>query len=67
MLFAWAISAAIHFVGGILHGLYNILVASAAAQVAFQAMANFVFGGVRVLLKEIVGRHDHARGAVATL
>jgi hypothetical protein len=53
--------------GGTLHGLHDVMVASAAAEIALEAGTNLLLGWVRVASKEIVGGHDHARGAEAAL
>ena len=43
------------------HGLHDVVVAGAAAEVAFEAEADVALGRVRVLLEERDRRHDHAR------
>src|SRR5918995_6834033 len=57
----------VHFLGGVLHGLDDVLVPSAAAHIAFELMPDVALGGVRVPLEKRHRRHDHARGAIATL
>ncbi len=51
----------------ILNRSHDIVVAGAAAQVAFKAMAHFIIGWIRVLLQQIVGGNDHAWCAIAAL
>lgn len=53
--------------GGGQHGPHDVLVARAAAEVAFQGVTHLVRGRVRVLAQQIARRHEHARGAVAAL
>ncbi|KAG1649237.1 hypothetical protein GQR58_029200 [Nymphon striatum] len=48
-------------------GLHDVVVAGAAAQVAFEAFADLGLGWVRVLFQERRRRHDHAWRAVSTL
>ena len=43
------------------------MVTRTTAEVAFQRMANFRFGWIRIVLQQIGGRHDHAGGAKAAL
>src|SRR5215211_2631128 len=50
-----------------LDGLYDVLVARAAAQIPFQAFPYFLLRRVRILLQEADRGHDHARRAVAAL
>src|SRR5215210_4934587 len=52
---------------GLLDGLDDVLVAGAAAQVALEALPDLLLGGVRVLLQEADGSHDHAWRAIAAL
>ena len=49
------------------HGLDDVVVAGAAAQVALEPDPDLLLGGVRVLLEHVDGLHDHARRAVAAL
>src|SRR6056297_1180049 len=49
------------------HGLDDVVVAGAPAEVALEAEADVVLGRVRVLLEQAGGRHHHARRAVAAL
>src|SRR5487761_368453 len=48
-------------------GLHDVLVTRAAAQVALQAGADLLVGGMRMVLDEIDRAHDHAGGAKAAL
>src|SRR5918997_1965193 len=59
--------AALHLPGSLLHGLDDVLVAGAAAEVALQVLPDLLLRGVRVLLEEADGGHDHARRAVTAL
>src|SRR4051794_19691165 len=45
--------------GGGLHGLDDVLVAGAAAQVAGDAVADLLLGRVRVLLQQAIGARQH--------
>src|SRR5690606_40709716 len=57
----------IHLYSSGFDGEYDILVAGAAAEIAFQPVTDFFFGGIRIVLDEGNRRHDHTGGAVATL
>lgn len=48
-------------------GIYDVLIAGAAAEIAFQGVSNFGVGGVGIALDQLEGGHDHSRGAEATL
>src|SRR5690606_37388963 len=56
-----------HLVGRVLDRLHDVLVASAAAEVALQPVANLLFGRIRVALEQVGRGHDHAGRAVAAL
>src|ERR1700694_3160975 len=58
---------AAHRLRGGLHRLDDVHVAGTAAQVAFQASANLVFGRVWILVQEIRGGHDETGCAVSAL
>ena len=45
----------------------DVLVAGAAAEVALEPEAHLLLAGIRVLLEQVDGAHDHARRAVAAL
>src|SRR6476469_2161811 len=49
------------------HGIDDVVVARAAAEVALEPVADFLLTGVRVLLEQVRGAHDHAGSAVAAL
>src|SRR3546814_10902609 len=49
------------------HGLDDVVVAGAAADVAFQLVANGILVRVRMALHEVDGAHDHDRRAEAAL
>src|SRR5260370_41299438 len=57
----------LHLAGGILDSFDDVLVPGTTAQVPGDAPANLFFRRIRILLKEGVGRHQHARRAVAAL
>src|SRR3990172_6167843 len=54
------------FRGG-LDGLDDVVIAGAAAEVAGQTVADLRLPGVGIIAEQAVGRHDHARRAVAAL
>ena len=54
-------------ISGVLHGLDDVVVPGAAAQVAVDAVADLLLGRIRVLRQQVDGRHDHAWRAVAAL
>src|SRR6266852_2357573 len=56
-----------HLPGCVLDGLHDVLVSVAAAQVAGNAPADFVFTGAGVLLQQRTRRQDHAGRAVTAL
>src|SRR5713226_7196843 len=56
-----------HFLGRVLHGLDDIHVTGAAAQVARDCLADFLLARVLVALEERAGGHQHARGAETAL
>src|SRR4051812_789594 len=53
--------------GSVAHGPHDVLVPGAAAQVAFQALADLGVGGVGVVLKQVDRSHDHAGRAEPAL
>src|SRR6476469_7325873 len=59
--------ARLHLLSGVLHRTDDVLVSGAAAQVALDALADLLLGGVRVVAEEVDRLHDHARRAVAAL
>ncbi len=52
---------------GVFDRFDNVLVASAATKIAFEAMAYFVARGIGVSIDELRGRHDHAGRAITAL
>src|SRR4051812_23169531 len=50
-----------------LHGLDDVVVAGAAAEIALETMADLIVRRARMLLQEARRRHDHPRRAVAAL
>src|SRR3546814_8187488 len=55
----------LHARRGRLDGLHDVVVAGAAADVAYQAFAALALVGIRALLPQVEGRQHHARGADA--
>src|SRR5262245_8280240 len=51
----------------VLHGLDDVHVPRAAAEVARDGLPDLVFAGARVPLQQRAARHHHARRAVAAL
>src|SRR4051794_11615762 len=63
-----AMSDARHLVGRLLHGRDDVLVAGAAAEVAFEALPDLLLGELAVGLLDDADRcHHHAGRAVAAL
>src|ERR1700739_2097318 len=56
-----------HFLGGILHGFHDVLVAGATTEVSRNSPANVFLGRMRFFLEQGTGRHDHARRAEPAL
>src|SRR4051812_8442287 len=70
--FSWAPMAVSSGLAGhgslsLLHGLDDVLVAGAAAQVAFELLPDLSFAGVRVALAQVQRAHHHARRAEPAL
>src|SRR5262249_22911901 len=61
------VSQLAHFFGRILHGLDDVDVARAAAEISRKRLADLLFAGVLVALEQGDARHHHARSAVAAL
>src|SRR3990170_3266616 len=57
----------LHLSSGIPDGVDDVLIAGAAAEVAFQAMTDVSLAGVGVPFEDLQGRQHHPRGAEATL
>ena len=49
------------------HRAHDVVVAGAAAEVAFEALADFLLGGVRIVGEQADRRHHHPRRAEAAL
>src|SRR5689334_14079560 len=49
------------------HGLHDVLVAGATAEVSFEAVADLVVSRVRIALEQLLRGHDHAGRAVSAL
>jgi len=56
-----------HGVRGMLYGADDILISSASANIAIQAMADLLIGGMRVAAQQVHYSDNHARGAETTL
>src|SRR3989442_10426020 len=63
----WLSSASLHAFGRILDSTHDVLIARAAADVAFELMANLFFAWIGTILEQLVRGHDHARSAEAAL
>jgi hypothetical protein len=61
------LAAAARVADGLLDRRHDVVVARAAAQVARQRLADLVLGGLRVVLEQVPGGHDHPGRAVAAL
>ena len=57
----------LHGCSALLHGLDNILITGATAQVALELLANHLLAGLWMALAKVNGTHDHAGGAIPTL
>src|SRR5262249_47392688 len=53
--------------GGLLHGLDNIVIPGAAANISFQAVADLFFARIGVLAEQVGRRHNHPRRAITAL
>src|SRR5262245_63313677 len=49
------------------HGIDDALVAGAAAEIGRHGLANLLLARIRVFSEQLVGEHEHARCAEATL
>lgn len=58
---------AFHGNSTLLHGLDDVLVSRAAAQIAFEAFADLLLVGIGVVFDQIECAHDHAWCAIAAL
>ena len=56
-----------HRAGRLLHGLDDVVVAGAAAEVALETLADLLLARVGVVLEDVARLHDHAGSAVAAL
>jgi hypothetical protein len=56
-----------HLLGGTAHGSNHPIVSATPAEMAFQALADLVIGGLRIVHEQRYGGHDQASGAKATL
>src|SRR3954453_5483306 len=48
-------------------GVYDVLIARAPAEIALEAMPDFVIRRIRMVGQKLLRRHDHARRAEAAL
>src|SRR5450631_2673156 len=51
----------------ILYGSYNVLIAGAATDVAFETFADLSFGWIGIVFEQLVGGHNHTRCTETTL
>src|SRR5437588_11240743 len=56
-----------HMFSSILDSTHDVLVTGAAANVALKGLANLGFARVGIVLEQLVGGHNHARGAETAL
>src|SRR5712691_941357 len=56
-----------HVLGCILDSLDNVLVAGAAADIAFETCTNLFFSRVGIVFEQVIRGHNHARRAEAAL
>src|SRR5207302_1768052 len=59
--------AGLHLFSGVLDGFDDVLVASAAADVAFQPFTDLGLCRIRVILQQLIRGHNHTRCAESTL
>jgi hypothetical protein len=57
----------LHSRGGSFHGIHDVLVPGATAEVAFQTVPDFFFRRIRIAVKNLLGSHDHAWRAESAL
>src|SRR6266851_8882865 len=67
LLRASCASAGAQFLGGVLHRLDDVLVASASAEISLERVTDFRVGRIRVAAQQIGRGHDHAGRAVPAL
>src|SRR5579863_8468850 len=53
--------------GGCFHRVDDMLIAGAAAEIAFQPVADLLFGGIRIIGQKLLGAEHHAWGTKAAL
>src|SRR6266568_8742368 len=63
----WSGNLCTHLLSSILNSTNNILIAGAAADIAFKAFAYLSFCRVGIVLEYLIGSHYHSRSAKATL
>src|SRR5687767_9986395 len=56
-----------HLIRRVFHGVDDVLVTGAAAEIAFQPVTDLLFGRARILPKQSASGHDHSGRAVAAL
>src|ERR1044072_1813602 len=61
------VSPLAHLLGRVLHGLHDIDVTGAAAEIPRNGLADLLLARVLVLLEQRARRHQHARGAESAL
>src|SRR5689334_464515 len=50
-----------------LHGVDDVLIPGASAEIAFEAVANFFISGIRIIREKLFAHHDHAGRAETAL
>ena len=53
--------------GGCAHGIHDVLIAGAAAQITFEPVPDLFFRRRRITVEQMSGRHDHAGRTIAAL
>src|SRR5207248_9067356 len=56
-----------HLLSSILYGTHDILIAGAAADIAFETLANLGFSRIGIVFQQLIRGHNHTRGAEAAL
>src|SRR5262245_8906573 len=57
----------VHLGRGVFHGVNDVLIAGAAAEIAFQSMTDLLFSRGRILPEQPACGHDHSGRAITTL
>src|SRR5579885_3722585 len=56
-----------HLVGSIVDCICDVLIASAAAEIAFQSLSDLFFRRIWIAVEDLTGRHNHSRRTVTAL